>query len=72
MTDDNEKEPVWPIAYVYAGFNLIVQTARVVIFLAAAWVALKPGGSVLAAILMLIIGSAIRTKSYAEDFERHG
>ncbi len=70
--NNDEKEPIWPVAYVYAGFNLMVRAARVAIFLAAIWTALKPGGSILAAILMVIIGSAIRTKSYAEDFERHG
>jgi len=32
----------------------------------------KPGGSILAALLMAIIASAIKTRSYAEDFDRYG
>lgn len=60
-----------PLAvYVYAGFNLIVRFVRLVAFGAAFWVAIKPGGSILAGLLMWLIASAMKTRSYAEDFGR--
>lgn len=70
MKQDEEKTPA--AVYVYAGFNLLVRTVRLISYGAAFWIAIKPGGSILAALLMVIIASAMKTRSYAEDYERHG
>jgi len=70
MKRDEEKTPA--AVYVYAGFNLIVRTVRIISYGAAFWMAVKPGGSILAALLMAIIASAMKTRSYAEDFDRYG
>ncbi|WP_312388125.1 hypothetical protein [Stutzerimonas nitrititolerans] len=70
MNRDEEKTPA--AVYVYAGFNLLVRTVRLIAYGAAFWMAIKPGGSILAALLMAIIASAMKTRSYAEDFDRYG
>jgi len=58
--------------YVYACFNLTVLIIRFTAYGVAIWTAVKPGGSWLAGILMAILASAMKTRSYTEDLERHG
>jgi len=65
-------DPIPLAVYVYAGFNLLVRIVRFIAYCAAFWMAVKPSGSILAALLMVIIASAIKTRSYAEDFKRQG
>lgn len=66
----NVDEPMWPIVCIYAVLNVAVLLVKAGIWVAAIWTALKPGGSILAAILMVLIGSFIKTKSYSEDAKR--
>lgn len=66
----NSDEPIGPIVYLYAVLNLVTWIVKIGVWIAAIWMALKPDGSVLAAILMVVIGSFIRTRSYGEDAAR--
>lgn len=70
MKGDNDPIPL-PV-YVYAGFNLLVRIVRFISYGAALWMAVKPGGSILAALLMALIASQMKTRSYGEDVKRLG
>jgi|GEM_PF-2207200 len=64
---NNDKDPIWPIVYVYAAYNFVARVARIVIIIIAIWTAVKPSGSILAALLMLLVAGAIRTMNYSDD-----
>lgn len=61
-----------PALAIYAIHNLIIRAAKVAIIIAAIWTALKPGGSVAAAIVMALIGGIIKPLDYGQNHDRDG
>lgn len=67
----NDREP-GPFIYIYAVLNLIIIIVRTATVGAAIWVALKPGGSILAGILMFVISTFMTCEPYPMDDEKKG
>lgn len=63
----DEKESIDPILCAYAVFNTLARLAKLALYGTALYVAFKPGGSVLAALIIALIAGAIKTRSYSAD-----